>query len=186
MELKLMGNQEESEGEEEGGSLLRFNIILNNKFIMPLSCIIVIFCLITNCNEKNKEVDNSWHEDKEPILKRLPFIKDVESCLWKGGVSVDRSEGMVPAPSSYYIKGYVKLTTEDNKKLRRKYKWKIVNSSDYTLEKPDVEKSFVPLSGDLMLSNELISTLVSMTTYRNGVVLLSKENSVLYFDLSQD
>lgn len=125
-----------------------------------------------------------WRADREPLLKRFPFLGDFQSCSWEGGVAVDGSEGLIPGPSSLYIRGFVRLKPEDKQALLDRYKWEEAPEPGFPGD-PPADSGLPEIAGAVLESNELMSKLNSMSSFCIGKILLVPESDMLYFDLRE-
>lgn len=125
-----------------------------------------------------------YRADREPLLKRFPFLGDFAACRWESGVAADNSGGLLPAPSSHYIRGFVRLKPEDEKALAAKYEWRESAEPGFPAA-PPADSGFPPTSGKVLESPDLMSKLSSMSTYCIGRILLDPEADMLYFYLQE-
>jgi hypothetical protein len=146
---------------------------------------ICIALLSSNCGEKKPD-SVTWRTDTQPVKSRLPFLTHIEDCWWISGVAQDRSSGGFPAPSSFFIRGYVKLRAEETSRLVDAYKWTRMSADTFHPSRPPAEYQVLPMSGSLLVSEQLMQSLVASTTFRNGQIVLAPDQNMLYFDLAQD
>lgn len=160
------------------------------KGILKISlCVLctMLFLESEGCSKKKKEDVPVWRTDQKFLLEKLPFLKEIDTCCWKGGIAYDGSKGLVPSPSTYYMCGYIRINVRQRDDLLNEYHW--TESSD----RPDITDLPLHQNGEdqfemlkFMHSEELLRSLSSLTTYRNGKILFDPDNSVLYFNLKQD
>jgi hypothetical protein len=84
--------------------------------------------LITGIAVRNytitKRYDNrEWRTDKEPIQNRFPNIGDFKKCYWKADLVNKNNRITVPAPTSYWMKGFVYLEESSIETLKNQYNW---------------------------------------------------------------
>jgi hypothetical protein len=147
---------------------------------------LLLTTLFSNDCKNNKPDSTTWRTDKQGIESRLPFLTSIEHCWWVSGVAKDGSRGSIPAPSSLSIRGYVKLTAEETSRLANAYEWTSIAANTFQPIRPPAEYDIPPMSGGLLVSEQLMRSLVASTTFRNGQIVLSPEQKMLYFDLAQD
>ena len=121
--------------------------------------------------------------DKAPLAKRLPFLGNFERCSWVSGVFRDYSRDLVPAPSSYYIRGYVVLEPAQTAHLLVQYQW--AESSSEVIPEPTrpLGEGFPKIERPFWKSNDLIRSVPAAAEYSGGPILFQPKNHLLYFDL---
>src|SRR5687768_14543674 len=153
---------------------------------MSLRISLAIFSLFATCCHSNTPANVVWHTEKEPIIRRLPFLNEIETCWWVSEVATDGSRGAIPAPSSSLIRGYVKVSPKELQRLMSSYEWNSFGKDEFQPLTPPSQHAVPPMSGRLMKSEQLMRSLVARSTFRNGVIVLAPDNNVMYFDLAQD
>lgn len=153
---------------------------------MFLRISLVMFSLFATCCHSNTPANVVWHTEKEPILRRLPFLNEIETCWWVSEVVTDGSRGAIPAPSSSLVRGYVKVSPKELQRLMSTYEWTSLGKGEFQRVDPPKQYAVPPMSGRLMKSEQLMQSLVALTTFRNGIIVLAPDNNVMYFDLFQE
>ncbi len=169
-------------------SLLPAILFINHKVgpSMLLRISLVIVSLLSVCCHNNTPSATVWSTDKEPVMRRLPFLNQIEACWWVSGVATDNSKGAVPGPSSSFVRGYIKVNQAELSRLISSYKWTSLQNDEFQRVEPPKQYTVPPMSGRLMKSEQLMQSLVAITTFRNGIVVLAPDNNVMYFDLAED
>jgi len=150
-----------------------------------LTSLVFIALFAVDCNDK-KPTSVQWRTDPPALQSRLPFLNSIERCWWVMGVAQDRSKGSVPAPDSSFLRGYAKLSAEETSRIAKAYEWKSISSDSFQPVRPPAEYGVPAMSGSLLVSDELMRSLVGVTTFRNGQIVLSPSQQMIYFDLAQD
>jgi hypothetical protein len=150
---------------------------------MTCICFVILLLgvVIYKYSSINEQADNDFRIDKEPILNRFPKIGDIQSCYWKADIKRSNSRITAPAPSSYWMKGFVYLNEKEAERLKNQLNWS------------SVEKDWSPT-----LKNESILNLSSLEWYYSedynnyikpstfiGKFYINFENSLIYFDVEK-
>lgn len=146
---------------------------------------IAVLSVIEGCHKKQGNTEmKKWTHDSGRVSRVLPVLKEVETCAWREGVENDRSGGMVPGPSSQFIRGYAIVSGSTLESITTSYTWEESMLKPSELDLP--EEVIGGLSGTLLESPSLVHTLPSISTYHNGRVVISPKNRFVYFDLIKD
>jgi hypothetical protein len=134
----------------------------------------------------SKPSQPAMRTDPAPLAKRFPFLGNFTRCSWVGGVLDNRSRSLIPAPSSYFLRGYVVLEPSQTKELLERYPW--IESKTETIPRPSdpLGEGFPKVEGPAWKSEALIRALPSMTEYASGTILLQPEVNLLYLDLKMN
>lgn len=159
------------------------------KAVFSTLALILIFVVVSStfCNDKLGPTPNpvfEWKTDFSTMNKYIGFLGTPEKGAWAMGIKEYRGGGWVPAPSSYFLKGYVKLSDQDFDKLRSDYLWE---------ESPGVDpKSFVlpegqvPFIGPVFESKRLAGRFGTLSCAHAGNLYLIPDQHCIYFDLVID
>jgi hypothetical protein len=142
--------------------------------------------ILANHQGSSQPSQAATRTDTGPLAKRFPFLGNFKGCSWVGGVKDNRSRSLVPAPSSYFLRGYVVLELSETKELLERYPW--VESKTETIPRPSepLGEGFPKVEGSAWKSEALIRDLPSMTEYASGTILLQPEGNLLYLDLKMN
>jgi hypothetical protein len=138
------------------------------------------------CGELSRKAPiKKWVTDNARVSRALPILTDIQSSEWHAGIAEDRSGGLVPAPSSVFMRGYAIIGRTNVDDLMAKYEWdrSDVKSSDLDLPPGALEKH---LRGSLLESPDLVGSLHSFSPYGVGIVLICPEDGFVYFDIIKD
>jgi hypothetical protein len=147
---------------------------------------LVITCLVATSCYSHTPNEPVWSTDKDSLMRRLPFLNQIEACWWVSGVAKDGSKRAVPAPSSLFLRGYVKVTQQELSRLMSSYKWTDIQNDKLQMIDPPKQFDVPTMSGRLLKSEQLMQSLVAQTTFRNGIIVLAPDKRVMYFDLAED
>ncbi len=124
--------------------------------------------------------------ERAPLARRFPFLGNFKHGSWVSGIAQDRSGGLVPAPSSYFIRAYVVMSADDARELLERYPWTLARGEAIPEPAYPLGEHYPRLIGPYYQSEELIRALPSMTTYSSGKILFQREGNLLYLDLVSD
>lgn len=165
-----------------------FNTEKKKKFIISIFIIIAIAisgCVIYNLLQKNNttslgKVENGYRVDVEPIKKHFPNLGVVEKVFWKADTIGISKRGSVPAPSSYWMKGFVVINGEEANKLKSKYKWEDMESS----WKPSLDTEILKVKSLKWSYSEDFDNYIKSSDYV-GKFYLDLKNGIVFFDVQR-
>ena len=156
------------------------NMFKKTKSIWIIMVILLVMIAIVgekNFIESNKTIsliEIEYRTDIEPLIKRFGNTISIETCFWKSNIIGNSKLG----PSSYWMKGYAFVSSEDADFLKSKYNF---ISVDISFEKgitPDITgKNEFKWSYNKELSRKLTGAQFI------GEFYFDIENNIFYFDL---
>lgn len=158
--------------------------------LFPKHKIIIISCLffillvtgiaVRNYTTTKRHYDGEWRTDKEPILNRFPKIGDFKKCYWKADIVNKNNRITIPAPTSYWMKGFIYLNETSIDKLKTQYNWY------------QTDKDWKPSYDEPMLKSNTLEWYFS-EEYNNyilpsnyfGKIYLNFDNNLLFFEVEE-
>ncbi len=139
-----------------------------------------IYNLFKNNNISLGEVENGYRVDIEPIKKRFPNLVDVEKVFWKADTIETPKRGSVPAPTSYWMKGFVVLKDKEVDTIKSKYKWLDMESS----WKPSLDTEILKVKSLKWSYSEDFDSFIKSSDYV-GNFYFNLSNGILFFDIER-
>lgn len=157
-------------------SKIQFIIFIGIMFIFVFAFIYYF----SNNKNNNFHYENGYRIDREPIKRRFPELGDFKSCYWKGDTKNKNKKDFIPAPTSYWMKGFIVLDSNNINKLKNDYLWKGVRSN----WKPSIDtKILKKQSFNWRYSKEFDKLIINSSKNYIGNLYIDFENGVLYFDI---
>lgn len=160
------------------GIVIGMDVNMNKLYLTFLSLVIGIFY---GCNEQNAQSKAlEWSSDKILLNQRLRLNFDIVKCRWTSWSQEIGSSSWIPAPPEVYICGLALLSNENVQALRNEYKWNPYYGR-MQLFPPDCSE--VP-NDQWLYSENYLQSLTSKTSYCVGLILLHRDNNIIYFYLN--
>ena len=99
---------------------MKFSVFKNKKIIWIVISVIVVFVVLNIFFNSKKTLNMeriAYKTETQPLIDRFGKAINVESCFWKAGTTGKTVLG----PSSYWMKGFIKISREDLMEIQKKY-----------------------------------------------------------------
>ncbi|NJD04664.1 MAG: hypothetical protein FIA99_19165 [Ruminiclostridium sp.] len=140
----------------------------------------VIYGLFSDNNSTIGQSENGYRVDKEPIINRFPKLGNFEKCYWKADTIGKNSRLSAPAPSSYWMKGFVILNSKELDTFKSQYKWLDVENS----WKPSLDADILKVQSLKWSYSEDFNNYIKSSSYV-GKFYLDVENGIVFFDVQK-
>ncbi|MDD3173816.1 MAG: hypothetical protein PHF63_09175 [Herbinix sp.] len=151
------------------------------KYIIPILIIFIIvffYYFSKNENNNNFNYENGYRVDQEPIKSRFPELGDFVSCYWKGDTNNKNSRSSIPAPTSYWMKGFIILDIVKFNKYKNDYEW--TDTGDNW--KPSIDTKILKMQSFNWYHCDEFDKFIKPEKF-TGYFYLDFDNGVLYFDI---
>lgn len=137
--------------------------------------------VISNSNSNIKTNSNEFKEDIKAITGRFPNLGNIEKCYWKADIIGENSRNSTPSPSSYWMKGFVVLDSNDSKTFKEMYEWNSLNDTWV----PELKTKILNLKETSKWSySEGFNSYIKSANYV-GKFYMDFNNNLIYFDVER-
>lgn len=151
--------------------------LVRKMIFVTFAVIALILLLKFFCAEQRNFFDLTeieYRTDIEPLIKRFGENLDIEQCYWKADVF----GGFGIGPTSYWMKGYMRIDEDNAQMLLKKYKFEEV---DLTFEE-GISATVTGYKDFKWMYNEQFSNEILGVSFI-GCLYLDHINNLVYFDV---
>jgi hypothetical protein len=168
-------------GKQKGDKMNRW---FSKHKIIIISCIFVILLVtgiaVRNYTTTKRYDDGEWRTDKEPILNRFPQIGDFNKCYWKADLVNKNNRITIPAPTSYWMKGFVYFNETSIETIKTQYNWYRADK-DW---KPSFDEPILNTNTPEWYFSEEYNNYILTSNYY-GKIYINFENNLLFFEVEE-
>lgn len=143
--------------------------------------IVVTFEVISNSNSNIKTNSNEFKDDIKAITDRFPNLGNIEKCYWKADIIGENSRDSMPSPSSYWMKGFVVLNSNNAKTFKEIYDWTSLDN----IWKPELDTKILDLKEtSKWFYSEGFNSYIKSANYV-GKFYMNFNNNLIYFEVER-
>lgn len=139
-----------------------------------LLCMLIVKLFYVESQSPSDLTEIEYRTDAEPLIKRFGENLDIEQCYWKSGVF----GGFAIGPTSYWMKGFIKIDEDNTQLLLEKYKFENLDLNFQEGMQPEI----MGVQEFCWMYNEQFSKEILNVNFI-GKIYLDYINSILYFDI---